>query len=130
MSLHVFATFVTPFGTAANNRGETEGNITTLQKLLWMGNTHSTVSAEAIRFAFRRHLATCEKNGTNRTWDELDRVNGWADADFSGWATEKGKTYIDDDLLGFMKAEAAKDEGEAGSAMSVARCSKSLVLSH
>ena len=37
MSLHVFANFVTPFGTAANNRAETEGNITTLQKILWMG---------------------------------------------------------------------------------------------
>ena len=47
MSLHVFANFVTPFGTAANNRAETEGNITTLQKLVWMGDTHSTVSAEA-----------------------------------------------------------------------------------
>lgn len=44
MSIHVFANFVTPFGTAANNRAENEGgNITTLQKLLWMGETHSTV---------------------------------------------------------------------------------------
>ena len=57
MTLHVFANFVTPFGTAANNRAETEGNMTTLQKLLWMGETHSTVSAEAIRFALRRRLA-------------------------------------------------------------------------
>lgn len=116
MSLHVFANFVTPFGTAANNRAETEGNITTLQKLVWMGNTHSTVSAEAIRFALRRRLAGSESNGTNRRWDEIERVNGWEDPDFEGWAKEKGKTYIDDDLLGFMKAEAAKDEGESGSA--------------
>ena len=28
MSLHVFANFVTSFGTAANNRAETEGNNT------------------------------------------------------------------------------------------------------
>jgi CRISPR-associated protein Cst2 len=54
MSLHVFANFVTPYGTAANNRAETEGNITTLQKLLWQDETHSTVSAEAIRFAFAK----------------------------------------------------------------------------
>ena len=65
MSLHLFANFVTPFGTAANNRAETEGNITTLQKLLWMGETHSTVSAEAIRFALRRLLAGEEE--TNRS---------------------------------------------------------------
>ena len=58
MSLHVFANFVTPFGTAANNRAETEGNITTLQKLLWHGrDALAPFSAEAIRFALRRRLA-------------------------------------------------------------------------
>ena len=116
MSLHVFANFVTPFGTAANNRAETEGNITTLQKLVWMGETHSTVSAEAIRFALRRRLASADKRGTNRKWDEDDRNNTWRDWTFKGWASENGETYIDDDLLGFMTAEAAKEEGEAGSA--------------
>jgi CRISPR-associated protein Cst2 len=111
MSLHVFANFVTSFGTAANNRAETEGNITTLQKLLWMGETHSTVSAEAIRFALRRRLPD-----TNRSWSEQSRTNKWEDWQFNGWGSEKGKTFIDDDLLGFMTAEAAKEEGEAGSA--------------
>jgi CRISPR-associated protein Cst2 len=115
VSLHVFANFVTPFGTAANNRAETEGNITTLQKLLWQGETHSTVSAEAIRFALRRRLATKDEP-TNRTWDEDDRNNTWKDWTFKGWASDKEKTFIDDDLLGFMTAEAAKEEGESGSA--------------
>ena len=114
MSLHVFANFVTPFGTAANNRAETEGNITTLQKLLWQGETHSTVSAEAIRFALRRLLGASEK--TNRIWDEALRANVWTDHQFKGWAGEKGVTFGDDDLLGYMIAEAAKEEGEAGSA--------------
>jgi CRISPR-associated protein Cst2 len=116
MSLHIFANLVTPFGTAANNRAETEGNITTLQKLIWQGETHSTVSAEAIRFALRRRLTDAERDGTNRRWDETERNNGWQDAEFKGWSSDKGKTYIDDDLLGFMTAEAAKEEGEAGSA--------------
>lgn len=111
MSLHVFANFVTPFGTAANNRAENEGNITTLQKLIWQGETHSTVSAEAIRFALRRLLDTAEKGGSNRKWDEDLRVNGWKDHEFKGWATDKGNTFIDDDLLGYMIAEAAKDDG-------------------
>jgi CRISPR-associated protein Cst2 len=111
MSLHVFANFVTSFGTAANNRAENEGNITTLQKLLWMGETHSTVSAEAIRFALRRLLTD-----TNRSWSEHTRANEWKDWEFKGWANNKGGTFIDDDLLGFMTAEAAKEEGEAGSA--------------
>src|SRR5213078_1368951 len=112
MSLHVFANVATPFGTAANNRAETEGNMTTLQKLLWMGDTHSTVSAEAIRFALRRRLG--EDQSTNRTWDEHNRNNAWNDWTFKGWENEKGKTFIDDDLLGFMTAEAAKEEAEGG----------------
>src|SRR5262245_2056529 len=100
MSLHVFATLVTPFGTAANNRAETEGNITTLQKIVWHGQPHSTVSAEAIRFALRRLLASSEANGTNRRWDEDDRNNVWQDWAFKGWASDNGSTFIDDDLLG------------------------------
>jgi CRISPR-associated protein Cst2 len=109
MSLHVFANFVTPFGTAANNRGETEGNITSLQKLLWLGETHTTVSAEAIRFAVRRALAGSER--TNRQWDEGARANVWRDHQFKGWASETKDSFIDDDLLGFMSAEAAKEDG-------------------
>ncbi|MCA9218214.1 MAG: type I-B CRISPR-associated protein Cas7/Cst2/DevR [Planctomycetales bacterium] len=116
MSLHVFANIVTPFGTAANNRAETEGNITTLQKLIWHGQVHSTVSAEAIRFSLRRLLADAEQARTNRSWNEDERVNEWQDHQFSGWATDDGETFIDDDLLGYMIAEAAKTEGEAGSA--------------
>jgi CRISPR-associated protein Cst2 len=122
MSLHVFASIVTPFGTAANNRGENEGNITPLQKLIWFGQAHTTVSAEAIRFALRRLLAEEEPQGTNRRWNESARVNEWRDPAFIAWAfDEKGGYanpealhYIDDDLLGFMSAEAAKEEAEAG----------------
>jgi CRISPR-associated protein Cst2 len=115
MSLHVFANFVTSFGPAANNRGETEGNVTTLQKLIWMGETHSSVSAEAIRFALRRRLADAEKNGTNRTWNEDLRRNEWrsgqnADAEFAKWTDPAYTGFIDDDLLGFMAAEAGKEE--------------------
>src|SRR4051812_29455651 len=116
MSLHVFTNLITPFGTAANNRAENEGNITTLQKLIWQGQPHTTVSAEAIRFALRRLLASSEARGTNRRWDEHERNNVWQDWKFAGWAEAQGETYIDDDLLGFMKAEAAADEAEKGSA--------------
>ncbi len=114
MSLHIFANAVTSFGTAANNRAENEGNITTLQKLIWHGQTHSTVSAEAIRFAIRRQLSEFEK--TNRNWDESVNANVWQDHKFSGWSKEKGDTFIDDDLLGYMTADASNEEGVAGSA--------------
>ena len=115
MSQHLFAAIVTHHGTAANNRGETDGNVTTLQKLLWQGQVHTTVSAEAVRFALRRQLAT---NGqeTNREWNEETRTNIWRDAQFKAWKDRNGKTYIDDDLLGYMTAEASKEEGKAGSA--------------
>src|SRR3954451_14156201 len=109
MSLHIFGAIVTHHGTAANNRAETEGNITTLQKLLWFGRTHSSVSAEAIRFALRRRLGDHEE--TNRYWVETGPkpMNDWRDREFATWA--KGGSYIDDDLLGFMSADAAKEEG-------------------
>ena len=116
MSQHIFANFITTYGTAANNRAENEGNITTLQKLICQGQPHSTVSAEAIRFSLRRLLAEAESLGTNRSWNEVDRANEWKDVKFSGWAGENGQTYIDDDLLGFMTAEGAEKEGDAGSA--------------
>jgi len=60
--VYMFGTIVTHHGTAANNRAETEGNITTLQKLLWKGHIHTTVSAEAIRFALRRRLADLKRS--------------------------------------------------------------------
>lgn len=114
MSQHLFAAIVTHHGTAANNRGESDGNITTLQKLLWQGQVHTTVSAEAVRFALRRRLANAEE--TNRRWDEDERTNTWQDHQFKGWKRADGESFIDDDLLGYMTAEAAKEEGKAGSA--------------
>jgi CRISPR-associated protein Cst2 len=110
MSTHVFGAIVTHHGIAANNRGETDGNVTTLQKLLWQGEVHTTVSAESIRFALRRLLAEAEKAGTHRVWDENKRANTWKKDDFDP------DKFIDDDLLGFMSAEAAEEEGEAGTA--------------
>lgn len=109
MSLHIFGNILTGYGCAANNRGESEGNITTLQKLLWQGNVHTTVSSEAIRWALRYYWQT---NGleVNRQWDDEKDEHIWKDGSWKGWADEKGTTYIDDDLLGYMKAEGAKVE--------------------
>ena len=114
MSKHLFAAIITHHGTAANNRGETDGNVTTLQKLLWQGQVHTTVSAEAIRFALRRRLALSEEEGTNRRWDENIRSNAWQDPEFGEWKKKAGSTFIDDDLLGYMSAKASSQEGEAG----------------
>lgn len=103
---HLFGNLLTSYGTAANNRGENEGNITPLQKLEWKGETHTTVSAEAIRWALRYYW---QRAGypVNRRWDEdakpvPDRILQEPNFD--------EERFIDDDVLGFMRAEAAKLE--------------------
>jgi CRISPR-associated protein Cst2 len=114
MSLHVFGAIITANGTAANNRGLTEGNITSLQKLVWNGQVHTTVSAEAIRFALRRHL---DEKDCNRTYNEETRTNDWKEPDFKRWSDKsKEMPFADDDLLGYMQAEGGKQDGEKGTA--------------
>ncbi|MBV9386242.1 MAG: DevR family CRISPR-associated autoregulator [Chroococcidiopsidaceae cyanobacterium CP_BM_ER_R8_30] len=104
MTLHLFGNILTGYGTAANNRGENEGNITTLQKILWKNEVHTTVSAEAIRWALRYYWQTCGNSdyAVNRQWDDDKNDNIWQNASFDD------DLYIDDDVLGFMKAEGAK----------------------
>lgn len=111
MSKHLFGIVLTPFGTAANNRGETEGNTTTLQKILWRGRVHTTVSAEALRGALR-YFWQRQGQTLNRTWDDNKRIHTWQDPDFK----RGGEPYIDDDVLGFMSAQAAKAEANEAEA--------------
>jgi len=103
MTFHLFGNILTGYGTAANNRGENDGNITTLQKILWKNEVHTTVSAEAIRWALRYYWQTsgngCE---VNRRWNDQINDNEWKTPAFDP------KLYIDDDVLGFMRAEGAK----------------------
>jgi CRISPR-associated protein Cst2 len=111
MTIHVYGAIVTAYGTAANNRGENSGNVSTLQKLMWNGRQHTTVSAESIRFALRRRLAESGEP-CNRTYNEDTRMNDWKEPEFSGWSEDsQSVVFIDDDLLGFMAAEAAKADG-------------------
>ena len=105
MTFHLFGNVLTGYGTAANNRGENEGNITTLQKILWKGEVHTTVSAEAIRWALRYYWQTAGNDyAVNRQWDDDKNDNVWQNANFDD------QLYIDDDVLGFMRAEGAKVE--------------------
>lgn len=115
MSLHIFGAIITAPGIAANNRGENEGNITTLQKLLWNNQVHTTVSAEAIRWAIRYYWQT-NGNEVNRVWDDNKEDFVWQDQNWLPWTDPEGSgkdrdTFIDDDVLGFMLAEAAGTEG-------------------
>ncbi|MDQ3254717.1 MAG: DevR family CRISPR-associated autoregulator, partial [Acidobacteriota bacterium] len=111
MSKHLFGLIVTPHGAAANNRGENEGNITTLQKILWKGEVHTTVSAEAIRWALR-YFWQRTGNLVNRQWNDETSDHEWRDSKWLGWNPDVagGKIYVDDDVLGFMEALAASRE--------------------
>jgi CRISPR-associated protein Cst2 len=117
MSKHLFGLIVTPYGTAANNRGENEGNITTLQKILWKNEVHTTVSAEAIRWAFRYYWQKQNGNDSvNRRWNDESGDHNWQDQTWKPWtsldeADGKLPTFIDDDVMGFMLAEAASTDG-------------------
>jgi CRISPR-associated protein Cst2 len=100
---NLFGNILTAYGTAANNHGETQGTLARLQKLLWHGETHTTVSAEAIRWSLRY---TWQRQGleVNRVWQPhaADPTYQWQNPDFDP------DKYLDDDILGFMHVEAAK----------------------
>ncbi len=113
MSIHVHGTIVTQYGVAANNRGETEGNMTTLQKILWKQLTHTTVSAEAIRYALRlqwQHRFAETQDPlfeTNRVWDPESGDAGDFRITDQSFSAER---FIDDDAMGYMDAKAPKEE--------------------
>lgn len=114
--LHVFCAVMTAQAIASNNRGENEGNLATLRKVLWTGpngttETYSSVSAEAIRFALRRDMERADPGSCDRVYDSETRVNNWrSNGDFDPVA------YADDDVFGFMHAKAGKDEGATATA--------------
>ena len=106
MTFHLYGNILTFYGVAANNRGENQGNITTLQKLLWKGETHTKVSSEAIRWAIRYYW---QKAGipVNRVLnDDLPNEKNPHRQDPKFNPID----YIDDDLLGFFEAESAKKD--------------------
>jgi CRISPR-associated protein Cst2 len=100
MTMHLFGAVLTAKATAANNRGENEaGTISTLQKIIRNGELHSTVSAEAIRYALREVWQEDDSLKLHRRVSHTGSV--WdGDANFEQWSDN-----IDDDVLGFMHAK-------------------------
>ena len=108
MSKHLFATIITPTAVAANNRGEGDGStLSTLQKITRGHDQYTTVSAEAIRWAYREYFQQHHAQETNRSFDP--------DTDKYSFQTEQfnPETYIDDDLFGYMDAKKGKDNKNA-----------------
>ena len=103
---HLFGNILTSYGTAANNRGENEGNVTPLQKLDWKGEVHTTVSSEAIRWALRYHWQKVGYPVNRRWYENAQPVANHVLQD----PNYDDIRFIDDDILGFMHPEAAKVE--------------------
>ncbi|HEX8494404.1 MAG TPA: DevR family CRISPR-associated autoregulator [Pyrinomonadaceae bacterium] len=107
---YLYGTVLTSEAVAANNRGDNIGNTTTLQKVFHQDDLHTSVSAEAIRFALRYRFQL-EGLDLNRTYDPDAGKLNYEDEKRTTWNPE-GKVFIDDDLMGFMDAAAAQQERE------------------
>ncbi len=119
--LHLFGMILTHYAPASNNHGMAEGNYIPMQKLLWRGEPHTIVTSEAIRWALRYHWQR-SGHSVNRRWnDDLNNFR-FENPDFDAMS------FIDDDVLGYMKAEGAKQENDSESSAkkaTVARKSRS-----
>ncbi len=113
---YIYGTVLTEEAVAANNRGDNIGNTTTLQKVFHQDDVHTSVSAEAIRFAFRYRFQLENKSKVNRSYDSDTGKVSYVDEKRAEWGKAEGNAFIDDDLMGFMDAAAAKQESEELSA--------------
>ena len=107
---YLYGTILTGEAVAANNRGDNIGNTTTLQKVFHQDDVHTSVSAEAIRFAIRYRFQL-EGMRLNRTYDAAEGKLNYEDEKRERWNPD-GDVFVDDDLMGFMDAAAAKKESE------------------
>ncbi|HAA29892.1 MAG TPA: type I-B CRISPR-associated protein Cas7/Cst2/DevR [Cyanobacteria bacterium UBA8553] len=116
MSKHLFVTVVTPTAIAANNRGEGDGStLSTLQKITFGNDQYTTVSAEAIRWAFREYFQNINESEVNRTFnpdEDKYALKGEQTKDKKS-GTYNATIYIDDDLFGYMDAKKGADNENA-----------------
>jgi CRISPR-associated protein Cst2 len=109
---YLYGTILTAQAVAANNRGDNLGNTTTLQKVFVNDDLHTTVSAEAIRFALRYRFQL-QGLKVNRSYDGSAGMLAYDDEKRTKWnPKDPSSVFIDDDVMGFMDAAAAKVEQE------------------
>jgi CRISPR-associated protein Cst2 len=112
MPRYLYGAVLTGNAVASNNRGEKSGgNMAMLQHVFWAGHDHTTVSSEAIRFAIRYRAQLENRDQVNRLFD--NEGGKWAYRAKDVYDPEK---YADDDIFGFMNAQAPKEtDNEADS---------------
>ena len=116
---YLYGTILTGEAVAANNRGDNIGNTTTLQKIFHQDDLHSSVSAEAIRFAIRyRFQLELQDSEVNRKYNPDTGQVKYQDDKWTDWRPS-ANVFVDDDLMGFMNAAAAKKEREEEDAAEV-----------
>ena len=109
---YLYGTVLTGEAVAANNSGDNIGNTTTLQKVFHQDDLHSSVSAEAIRFAIRyRFQLELKDSQVNRKYNPDTGKVRYKDDKWTDWSPS-ADVFADDDLMGFMNAAAAKQERE------------------
>lgn len=100
---HLHGNILTEYGLASNNHDRNIGNLIPLPKIHWKGQIHTTVSAEAIKFAMRRFWQEQEVSLNRTVNDENpDDIYHYKDDNFNP------NLYIDDDVLGYLKIEKAQ----------------------
>ena len=109
---YLYGTILTSEAVAANNRGDNIGNTTTLQKVFHQDDLHTSVSAEAIRFALRYRFQLEDPGSVNRSYNSSTGKVNSIDEKRTDWNPEAERVFIDDDLMGFMDAQAAAKEKE------------------
>jgi CRISPR-associated protein Cst2 len=114
MSKHLFTTIITPKAIAANNRGEGDGStLATLQKITFRNEQYTTVSAEAIRWAYREYFQNFHEAEVNRTFNpDTDNYTLKGERENSEPTFDPLK-FIDDDLFGYMDAKKGANNEDA-----------------
>jgi CRISPR-associated protein Cst2 len=81
---YLYGTVLTGEAVAANNRGDNIGNTMTLQKVFHQDDLHTSVSAEAIRFALRYRFQL-EGLPVNRSYDPEESKLFYQDEKRATW---------------------------------------------
>ena len=110
MTFHAHLLCLTQIQPSSNNRGENNGNLSTLQKLTIDDDDEKTiVSASALRFGIRSTAYTKyhSQDKFNRLWNK-DSNSSYYSSDFDP------ELFWDDDVMGYMSAQAAKAKESTG----------------